>query len=187
MKTQPLIFAIALAIGSPFALAQQQDHEAHHPEAASQGEPQPEQTAETPSMLSIMQQRMEEMQAHWDKMSQTIDPAERQKQMQEHRQKMQALAVMMRKMSSSGPGMMGGKQGSGPGMMGGMMGGKQGSGSGMMGGKQGDCPGMMGSMHDKMHHHHMMMMSMSAAYEQMSGRLDLMQAVLEQLLANQEN
>jgi hypothetical protein len=209
MKTQSLIFTIALAIGSPFALAQQQqDHEAHHPEAASQGEvqpegaTQPEQPTETPSMLSLMQQRMEEMQTHWDKMSQITDPAERQKQMQEHRRKMQALAAMMRQMPSGDPGMvggmMGGKQGGGPGMMGGMMGGKQGGGPGMMGGKQGGGPGMMGEKQgcdpgmmrsgkrDKMHNHHMMM-GMKAAYKQMSKRLDLMQAVLEQLLANQEN
>lgn len=49
---------MTLAAGSPLAPAQQEGHETHHPEAASQGsEAQPEQATEMSSLLSLMQQR----------------------------------------------------------------------------------------------------------------------------------
>jgi hypothetical protein len=162
MKTKALLTAIALALSTPFALAQT-EHQAHHPEDTAQGETsQSDTTASAPPMTSPMLQRMEEMQSHWEKLSQTTDPAERQKLMQEHRQKMRELATMMRDMQGNCPG---GSQGM-------MMGGQ-----GMM----------MGGMHKRMHgDHDMAMMWMMAAHREMEKRLDLMQTVIEQLLESKE-
>ena len=190
MKTKALLTAIALASIMPLALAQT-EHQAHHPENTAQGETsQADTTTSAPPMTSPMLQRMEEMQSHWEKLSQTTDPAERQKLMQEHRQKMRELATIMRNMQGNCPG--GGQgmmMGSGQGMMGGgqgMMGGGQGmmgGGQGMMGGGQ----GMMGGMHKMMHgDRHMAMMGMMAAHREMEKRLDLMQVVIEQLLERKE-
>ncbi|NJN47333.1 MAG: hypothetical protein HC808_13610 [Candidatus Competibacteraceae bacterium] len=130
MNTPKLITALALSLLlSPAAVLAQQEtpqpaeHEAHHPENAVQQEEdttdeQADPAAAANATLGIMQQRMEEMLSHWDKMSKTTDPAERQKLMLEHRQQMMALNTALRNMTQQ-PGM----GGPGRGMMGHMMGG----------------------------------------------------------------
>ncbi|MEZ5582625.1 MAG: hypothetical protein R3F37_07535 [Candidatus Competibacteraceae bacterium] len=138
---------------------------------------------------------MEEMLSHWDKMSQTTDPAERQKLMLEHRQQMMALNTALRNLTGQtgmgGPGR--GMMGMGPGMMGNMMGG--GMGPGMMGQMRG---GMMGSEHGlsddekaarhghmyrgrggRMYQNHEVMME---AFQQLEKRVDLLQEMVEHLM-----
>jgi hypothetical protein len=91
MKIQPIIAAFALVLSTPLGFAQQQGHEAHQP-----NETPPAETAlppaETPTlaapqtpttMQSLIEQHLEERQSHWDKLSKTQDPAERQKLIEE--------------------------------------------------------------------------------------------------------
>ncbi|MGB5062495.1 MAG: hypothetical protein WBQ37_01865 [Candidatus Competibacter sp.] len=212
------IFALSLALSPTVLLAQQeplpQGHEAHHPEGAistdetaasdqagteaSSDEPT-EAKDSTDLLLATMQQRMEEMLSHWDKMSQTTDPAQRQQLMLEHRQKMMALNVTMHDMARQ-KGMM--SKGQGGGMMGGqgtgMMG--QGKGSGMMGGqgmgmmKQGQGSGMMGQggggMMSKGQGGGMMghggnsncQVGLLEAYRQLEKRVDLLQKMVEEAM-----
>ncbi|MDG4554817.1 MAG: hypothetical protein P9E24_11320 [Candidatus Competibacter sp.] len=103
---------------------------------------------------------MQEMLSHWDKMSQTTDPAQRQQLMLEHRQEMMALNVMMRDLARQ-KGMMGGQ------------------GMGMMG--QGKSGGMMGMMR-----HHGGSSSCQAgwleAYRQLEKRVDLLQKMVEEAM-----
>lgn len=174
MNNRAVIVALALLLSTPLALAQQQDSEAHHPadaptvDTTGSSSPPAEPAPATTPMESVMAQKLEEMQSHWDKMLQTQDPAERQKLMEEHRQEMRELHAMMRG-AQGGQGMMG----SGQGMMGG--------GRGMMGGGQG--MGMMHGSQDmdkrdgcrrKMHYH-----------QQVERRLEVIQKLLEQVLENQ--
>ncbi len=152
MKIRSLIAAVGFTLSFHPALAQQ-DHKAHHPPA----DPSQVETAaaeDSASMMEKMMQRMEQMQADMDRLAQTQDPAERQKVIQDHRQKMQEFSDMMRSMHGVDRGGM--KHGQG------MM---MGQGKGM-------------KHHDK----HMMMMGVMEVYRQMDKRLDLMQAVIENLL-----
>ena len=198
------IFALSLSLSPTVLFAQQeqlpQGHEAHHPgSAVSTDEPaasdqtgteaaNDEQTAakdSTNPLLASMQQRMEEMLSHWDKMSQATDPAQRQQLMLEHRQKMMALNAMMhdkkkKKGMAQGMGMMGqkgGMGGQGMGMMdqgkgGGMMGGQ---GMGMMGqGKGGGMMSMMGHGKDSSGQ-----AGWLEAYRQLEKRVDLLQKMVE--------
>lgn len=141
------LFAIVLLVcGSAITFAQQ----AGTPPPAS---PRP------PDAATLMQQRMEEMQSHWEKMNQTQDPAERQKLMLEHRQRMQELMAELRKQSAAGTPGGPGRQGEGPGGMPGgpgmancpmMPGGGPGTGGGCLmmhgggPGPGGGCPMMQG-------------------------------------------
>jgi hypothetical protein len=112
MKAPSLILTLALSLAAPLALAEQdQDHQAHHPDAAAPGE--------AAAMPSPMQQRLDYMQAIVDRLAETDDPAERRELMQEHRQAMHDARSMMGGMG--GMDMMGGAQG-GMGMMGGQSG-----------------------------------------------------------------
>ena len=193
------IFALSLSLSPTVLLAQQeqrpQEHEAHHPEGAvstdeptasdqtSTGAANDEPTAVKDSadpLLATLQQRMEAMLSHWDQMSQTTDPAQRQQLMLEHRQKMMALNVMMhdmarqKGMTDQSIGMMGG-QSMGGGMMGqgmGMMGQKGGMmGQGMGGG------GMMG--HGK---GSACQTGWLEAYRQLEKRVDLLQKMVEEAM-----
>jgi hypothetical protein len=169
MQLRPWLIALALALTPSMLVAQQDMSEQpmRHPaegapppddaaaaEAPATGatteEAAPEEAAEATSedttdpMLTYMQQRMEEMISHWDAMNQTTDPAERQRLMLEHRQKMMALNAMVRNIAQPG------RMGPGGGRMGGMRGQRgcpmMGKGSGPGGGMrgQGGCP-MMGA------------------------------------------
>jgi len=184
------IFVLSLSLSPTVLLGQQeqlsQEHEAHHPEGAastdettasdqtsteaSSDEKDEETEAKDSINLSLasMQQRMEEMLSHWDKMSQTTDPAQRRQLMLEHRQKMMALNAAMRDMARR-QGMMGKGQG------GGMMGGQ---GMGMM--SQGMSGGMMGMMG------HGGGFSCQAgwleAYRQLEKRVDLLQKMVEEAM-----
>jgi hypothetical protein len=206
MKTSKLITALALSLAlSPAALLAQQEtqseQEVSPPESAAQQEaetaPEPtDSAAAANATLAIMQQRMEEMISHWDKMSQTTDPAERQRLMLEHRQQMMALNTALRNMTQR-PGMGGpsqGMMGQGPGMMGGGMGQGMGPGMGnMMGGGMG--PGMMGHMMggmmgqgidcptmNKRSGKNRGMVDMMEAFEQLEKRVDLLQQMVEHLM-----
>ncbi|HRX71119.1 MAG TPA: hypothetical protein P5329_08090 [Candidatus Competibacteraceae bacterium] len=204
------IFALSLSLSPTVLLAQQeplpQEHEAHHPEGAvstdetaasdqaGTGAASDEPTAakdSTDLLLATLQQRMEEMLSHWDQMSQTTDPAQRQQLMLEHRRKMMALNVTMRDMArrqgmmmskGQGGGMMGG-QGMGMGM--GMM--KQGQGGGMMGGqgmgmmKQGQGGGMMGMMMGR-GKGSTCQAGWLEAYRQLEKRVDLLQKMVEEAM-----
>lgn len=195
------IFALSLSLSPTVLLAQQeqrpQEHEAHHPEGAvstdeptasdqtSTGAANDEPTAVKDSadpLLATLQQRMEAMLSHWDQMSQTTDPAQRQQLMLEHRQKMMALNVMMhdmarqKGMTDQSIGMVGG-QSMGGGMMGqgmGMMGQK----GGMMGkGMGGGMMGMMG--HGK---GSACQAGWLEAYRQLEKRVDLLQKMVEEAM-----
>jgi hypothetical protein len=176
MKTRTHIAAIALLLSMPVVLAQQADHEAHHPAGLPAAEMVAPATTPTmapaTSLESVLAQRLEELQSDWDKISQTQDPAERQKLMEEHRQKLRELSALLRggilRGTPGGPGMkmMGG--GSGMEMMGGGPGGM-----GMMGGGPG--MGMMGGCHAMMRAHQ----------QQVERRLDIIQKLLEQVLEYQ--
>ena len=192
------IFALSLSLSPTVLFAQQeqlpQGHEAHHPESAvSTDEPaasdqtgteaandeQTEAKDLTDPLLASMQQRMEEMLSHWDKMSQATDPAQRQQLMLEHRQKMMALNVMMhdrarQKGMAQGMGMMGQKSMMGQGQGGGMMGQK----GGMMG--QGQGGGMMSMMgHGK---DSSCQAGWLEAYRQLEKRVDLLQKMVEEAM-----
>ncbi|HPE70684.1 MAG TPA: hypothetical protein PK018_00720 [Candidatus Competibacter sp.] len=179
------IFALSLSLNPTVLLAQQeqppQGHEAHHPESTAStdettasdpvdtgtsNDKKAEAKDSTDPVLASMQQHMQEILSHWDKMSQTTDPAQRQQLMLEHRQKMMALNVMMRNLARQ-KGMMGGQ---GMGMMGGQD---------MMG--QGKSGGMMGMMR-----HHGGSSSCQAgwleAYRQLEKRVDLLQKMVEEAL-----
>jgi exonuclease VII large subunit len=215
MQLRPLLIALALSL-TPVVLPAQQampeGHAEHHPESAQPPDEAAETQApdsdtatdqaadeeETPDpMLTYMQQRMEEMISHWDAMSQTTDPAERQKLMQEHRQKMMALNAMIGNMAQQRSMMMG--PGRGMMGMGGMMGQSgcpmmkgRGPGMGGMMGK-GGCP-MMGKGSGRggaMMGHGMMGQGMMnaggdadlrEALQQLAKRVDLLQQMLEHLL-----
>ena len=166
MKLHPLATATALALAASLALAQQEPPV----EATEQTQPGQAQVQHHPPaapMVFPLQQRLEEMQALVERMNQTTDPAERQKLVQEHRQKMQELAGMMRNLPG-GPMAGHDKMGGEPGMMGG---GRD---------KAGGMSCMMGESHHKM-------MDLMAAYQQMDKRLDLMQRLLEKILEEKQD
>jgi len=202
MKPPKLITALALSLTlNPAALLAQQEtqqqapseHEMHHPENSTQQEKaataeQADPAAAANAKLAIMQQRMEEMMTHWDKMSRATDPAERQKLMQEHRQQMMALNTALSNMTQQpgtgmGRGMMGHRMGEGPGKpmshckMGHMRGSK------MKHGK--NCPmmkkhsGMHHGRGSRMHHNNEAMME---AFRQLEKRVDLLQQMVEYLM-----
>ena len=164
MKIYPVATALILSLAAPPILAQQEPRQP--PTATPDQSVQAQSPGDTSPPLSLMQQRLEEMQAFMEKLNQTTDPAERQKLVQEHRQKMQELGGMMRN------------------LRGGPMGGMHGM-HGMMdrSGKSGERSCMMKESH---HHHEHMMMAMMAAYQQMDKRLDLIQDMLEKLLEERE-
>ena len=183
------IFALSLSLSPTVLLAQQeqrpQEHEAHHPEGAvstdeptasdqtSTGAANDEPTAVKDSadpLLATLQQRMEEMLSHWDQMSQTTDPAQRQQLMLEHRRKMMALNVTMRDMARRQGMMM--SKGQGGGMMGGQ-------GMGMM--KQGQGGGMMGMMMGR-GKGSTCQAGWLEAYRQLEKRVDLLQKMVEEAM-----
>ncbi len=94
MKIQLLAVALACALGTSTASAQTQEQQQDHP--MEQAAPPAAVTAKPIPPLTLMQQRLEEMQAHWQKIIQTTDPVERQQLMQEHQDKMQELDTMLR-------------------------------------------------------------------------------------------
>jgi hypothetical protein len=171
MKTRTHIAAIALVLSTPVVLAQQAEHEAHHPAGLPAAETSAPATAPATSLESVLTQRLEELQSDWDKISQTQDPAERQKLMEEHQQKLRELSALLRggipRGTPGGPGM--GMMGGSPGM--GMRG--SGPGMGMMGSSSG--MGMMGGCHAMMRAHQ----------QQVERRLDIIQKLLEQVLEYQ--
>lgn len=182
MKLHPLATATALALAASLALAQQEPPKPPV-EATEQNQPGQAQVQHHPPaapMIFPLQQRLEEMQALVERMSQTTDPAERQKLVQEHRQKMQELAGIMRNLPG-GPMAGHDKMGGEPGMMGGMHG--MGGEPGMMGGGR-DKAGGMSCMIGESHHK---MMDLMAAYQQMDKRLDLMQRLLEKILEEKQD
>jgi hypothetical protein len=87
------VFVAALSLNTAVALAQT-EHEVHHPESAPPAET-PAQQASTTPMMALAQKRMEEMQSHWQEMSETQDPAERRKLIQAHREKMREMTAML--------------------------------------------------------------------------------------------
>ncbi len=145
---------------SPAVVAQEEGHEAHHPEgaatpAAQAAMAQPAVTQPQGSAaqtLSPLQELRQKMRQQMQSLQTTKDPAERRKLLAEHMQAMHDLMSMLQGMmearptATAGGGMMGG-----PGMMG-MMGDRQGGMMGMMGGKGmmgGQKAGMMGMMGGK--------------------------------------
>jgi hypothetical protein len=155
-------------MGSSFlpsaVLAQEQGHEAHHPEGAStsaaqapMAQPaagqaqaavtQPQGSA--PQTLSPLQELRQKMRLQMQALQTAKDPAERRKLLAEHMQAMHDMMSMLQGMMEASPaaapggGMMGG-----PSMMG-MMGGKgmmamMGGGKGMMGGQKPEMMSMKG-------------------------------------------
>ncbi|MEE4378106.1 MAG: hypothetical protein V2J55_11440 [Candidatus Competibacteraceae bacterium] len=198
-----LTIALALSlILSPAALLAQEtqpqapaEPEILEPENATQQEEettaeQADPAAAANATLTIMQQRMEEMLSHWDKMNQATDPAERQKLMQEHRQQMMALNTALRNMTQQ-PDMRGHGRGR-------MMEQRMAGGSGkqmhhckmghMRAGKMGHgkkCPmmnkhsGMYHGRGSRMHHNNEGMME---AFRQLEKRVDLLQQTVEYLM-----
>lgn len=184
MRHHLLIIALSLSLAASLAIAQQQDEQ----QATSPQTPSTESAISSTnpdiSMQAVIQQKIQEIQAHWDKMSKTQDPDERQKLMAEHRQKMHEFAEMMRELQADSGGMEREGQGKGVTAHGGMMGHDHGmmsqghgmighehdmmdQGMGMMGhGKKGGCPAMR-------------------QHEQIERRLETIQRLLEQVLEYQ--
>ena len=77
MKIYPVATALILSLAAPLVLAQQ---EPQQPPAAMPDQPaQAQPPGDASPLLSLMQQRLEEMHAFMEKLNQTTDPAERQK------------------------------------------------------------------------------------------------------------
>lgn len=118
----------------------------------------------SPTMMPRMMQHMEEMQKLMEDMSDIEDPMERRKLMEQHRQKMHAAMSAMRHMHGRG----------GSGMKGGMH-----SGAGKMkhGGRQ-HAAGKTDELR-------LLVMSTMETQREMGKRLDLLQTLIEQILAEQ--
>ena len=177
MKIQLLAVALACALGTTASAQTQQQQQGHPMEHAA---PTGAVAAKPIPPLTLMQQRLEEMQAHWQKMIQTTDPVERQQLMQEHQEKMQELGAMLRQAQASSSAATGGGTN---GQSGGMACEMMGQGGGMACAGMG-CGGMAqsGPMSNMLAHHEAMM----AVLRQLEKRVDLLQTTVEQLLADEE-
>jgi hypothetical protein len=178
MKIQLLVVALTGALGTSTALAQTQEQQQSYP--MEQAAPSAAVTAKPIPPLTLMQQRLEEMQSHWQKMIQTTDPVERQQLVQEHQEKMQELGAMLRQaQANSSVATDGGTSSHGGGVVCGMMA----HGGGMACGGM-DCGGMSesGPIGHMMAHHAAMMF----VFRQLEKRVDLLQTTVEQLLADEK-
>lgn len=154
---------LAFLLGAPVVhAADEEDHAAHHPGAATDKavSAQGDQPAEM--KMQKMQERMKRMQEQMQKIRATTNPQERQKLMREHMQSMQEGMKMMGSMRGE--------------MMGGDMMAKAGTdqGESMMedGGKGTGGMGMMGGMMKK----HMMM----------QGRMDMLEMMMQQMIDHEK-
>ena len=179
MKIQLLTTALVCALVASIAPAQTQEQPQSH--TIERAAPSGVITAKPIPPLTLMQQRLEEMQSHWQRMSQTTDPVERQQLMQEYQEKMQEIGAMLRLAQANGSGAMGGgTSGQGGGMVCGMMG----QGGGMACGGMA-CGGMgQGIPMSNMPAYHQAMM---AVLRQLEKRVDLLQTMVEQLLMDEEH
>lgn len=134
--------------------------DAHHPEKQGvEGEAQLQSKPAQQGMMGQMGEHMQKMMEQMDAVHKAVDPAEREKLLQEHMQSMQ-----------EGMGMMGG------GKRGGMMMGKgMQQGSEMMGKRMQQGDGMTGCNDQKKTQH-----------QQMERRMDMMQTMMDQMMQHQQ-
>ena len=112
-KFKTLILLVSLFSVPAVQAADEEDHTAHHPDAA-QGEAAPAADTKAPGAgMGKMHENMKKMEDLMSKILSTSDPQERKKLMEEHMQSMQDGMKGMKGMSGMKMGMMGGKKPSG--------------------------------------------------------------------------